>query len=299
MKPFLAIGLGEILWDLLPDGRKLGGAPANFAYHVNELGGVGIPVSRVGDDSLGREALEQLARHSLNVDFISIDRSHPTGSVDVFVDEHGVATYSFPDNVAWDFLAFEKSIFDLAAKADAICFGSLAQRTDFSRSSIHAFLAAAPSALKIYDINLRQNFYSLEIIESSMILADVLKINDDELALISDMFSLPSDEHAALSALVDKYSLKFAVLTRGSQGSLILSPAETSDFSGCSTTVIDTIGAGDSFTAAMALAFLHGQSFDQINRYASNVAAYVCSHAGAMPKIPEHLQIGVESGGTE
>lgn len=291
MKPFLAIGLGEILWDILPEGRKLGGAPANFAYHVNQLGGLGIPVSRIGDDALGHEALEKLTGHDLNTDFISIDQTYPTGTVDALIDKYGAASYSFPDDVAWDFLALNDASLDLAARADAVCFGTLAQRSGISRKSIHGFLEAAPGALKIYDINLRQNFYSADIIKSSMTLADVLKINAEELALVSEMLSLPRDEQAALSALMDRFNLNLAVLTRGSQGSLILSTDDVSDLPGKPVTVIDTIGAGDSFTAALVLAYLQSKSLDEINHYASDVAAYVCGHAGAMPEMPERLWI--------
>jgi len=292
MQSFLAIGLGEILWDVLPDGRKLGGAPANFAYHVNGLGGVGVPVSRVGDDALGREALAELSEHGVSTRTISIDKDHPTGTVDALVDEQGVASYVFPDDVAWDFLSIGDAALDLAVTADAVCFGSLAQRSRISRKAIHAFLKAAPDALKIYDINLRQNFYSPEIIRASLSLADVLKINDDELALVTDMFSLPSGEREALAALMTAHDLKLAVLTRGGRGSLILSPDQASDLPGQPTTVVDTIGAGDSFAAAMTLAYLHGKPLGEINRYATEVAAYVCGQSGAMPKLPKWLKIG-------
>lgn len=294
MKSILAVGLGEILWDVLPEGRKLGGAPANFAYHVNGLGGVGVPVSRVGDDAFGREALEQLVNHGLNIDAVSIDPTHPTGTVDALVDEHGIATYIFPDDVAWDFIFLDDTALALAKKADVVCFGSLAQRCEVSRNSIYEFLQAASNALKIYDINLRQNFYSPEIIQSSLSLANVLKINDDELALVAEMFSLPPDDRDALTLLMTEYALKLVVLTRGSQGSLILSPDGISDLPGQPTSIIDTIGAGDSFTAAMALAYLHGQSLDQINRYATSVAAYVCGQVGAMPVMPAEFRIAGE-----
>lgn len=290
MKPLLAIGLGEILWDVLPDATLLGGAPANFAYHINALGGVGIPVSRVGNDELGRQALTKLVSHGLNVDGISIDPAHPTGTVDALVDEAGVATYVFPDNVAWDFIALDNATMQLATKSDAICFGTLAQRSQASRDAIHSFLKNADSALKIYDINLRQDFYSPEIITTSLDLADVLKINDDELALVSDMFSLPTGERNALTTLMHTHDLKLVVLTRGSQGSLILSPDGISDLAGQPTEIVDTIGAGDSFTAALTMAYLGGQSLDDINRYATTVAAYVCGQPGAMPDMPDTLR---------
>ncbi|MDC0336176.1 carbohydrate kinase [Pseudodesulfovibrio sp.] len=295
MPTFTAIGLGEILWDVLPEGRKLGGAPANFAYHVSALGGTGFPVSRIGDDDLGREALEVLRKHDVITDHISIDPNHPTGTVDATVDTAGVATYTFPDAVAWDYLFFDAATLGLAATANVICFGTLAQRSEISRKAIHSFLSAAPNALKVYDINLRQNFYSAEIIQTSLTQADVLKINDDELRVVADMFSLPSGEEASLVALVNQYDLKLGVLTRGGEGSLILSRNDKSELPGQPTTVVDTIGAGDSFSAALALAYLHGHGLDEINRYATSVAAFVCGQAGAMPVMPESLRISALS----
>ena len=291
MTRHLAIGLGEILWDVLPDTRLLGGAPANFAYHVNALGGAGIPVSRVGDDALGAEALSILATNGLNIDAVSVDPVHPTGTVDARIDADGVATYTFPDNVAWDFITLDKNARSLAAGADAICFGTLAQRSEASRSAIHDFLRAAPGALKICDINLRQKFYSRAIITCSLELADVLKINDDELAILTVMFSLPHDEKEALQALMDHHWLKLCVLTRGDRGSLVLSRDTVSDLPGQSVDVVDTIGAGDAFTAALALAYLNGWDLDALHRRAAEVAAYVCTRPGAMPRMPDGLRI--------
>jgi len=291
MEPVLAIGLGEILWDVLPDKRMLGGAPTNFAYHVNGLGGTGVPVSCVGDDDLGREALSLLSSYGLNIDAIAIDPVHPTGTVDAGTYDQGVATYVFPDDVAWDFLSLNDTAMALAAKAGAVCFGTLAQRSEISRRAIRQFLAAAPDALKVYDINLRQNFFTPEIIGQSLDLVDVLKINDDELALVSRMLSLPAGERDALEAIMLRHSLRLAVLTRGDKGSLIVSPDGVSDLSGEPTEVVDTIGAGDSFTAAMVLAYLDGQSLDEINRYATKVAAYVCGCSGAMPEIPDSYKL--------
>jgi fructokinase len=287
----LAIGLGEILWDVLPDTRLLGGAPANFAYHVNALGGAGIPVSRVGDDALGAEALSILATSGLNIDGVAVDPEHPTGTVDARINADGVATYVFPDDVAWDFITLDENARSLAARADAVCFGTLAQRSGVSRSSIHDFLRAAPGALKICDLNLRQDFNSRAIITCSLELADVLKINDDELKVVTKMFSLPQDEHAALQALMNHHWLKLCVLTRGDKGSLILSSDAVSDLPGSPVKVADTIGAGDSFTAAMALAYLSGWTLEDTHRHAARVAAYVCGQPGAMPKMPDALRI--------
>lgn len=289
MRQFKAIGIGEILLDMLPSGKKLGGAPANFAYHVNGLGGVGIPISRVGNDELGQKALSLLAENRVSTEYISKDPDHPTGTVEVSVDSSGVATYTFPDDVAWDFLAPASKAMDLARSVDAICFGTLAQRNSVSREAITALLSEADQALKIYDINLRQHFYSKDTIEASLDMADVLKINDEELAVVIDMLSLPVDQREALETLISHYDLELAVLTRGAEGSLLISPEEVSDLPGQPTEIVDTIGAGDSFTAAMVIAFLAGKPLDEVNRYATTVAAYVCTHPGAMPVMPKEL----------
>lgn len=290
MSRFTAMGLGEILWDVLPGSRTLGGAPANFAYHLNALGGTGIPVSRVGDDALGREALAALSARAIPVGHITRDPDHPTGTVQAELDAQGVASYTFPDNVAWDFLAPNKADLALAGQVDALCFGTLAQRSPTSRRTLRALLRAAPNALKIYDINLRQNFFDSGLIRASLGLADILKLNDDELVILTEMFCLPKDEHDALDLLMRRYDLKLAALTRGGRGSLLLAPGAMSDLPGQSATVIDTIGAGDAFSAAMTLAYLHGDSLDEINRYASEVAGVVCGRPGAMPEMPETLR---------
>ena len=291
MRQLPAIGLGEILWDVLPDKKLLGGAPANFAYHFSSLGGLGFPVSRIGNDELGQQALDVLHEHKISTDHISIDPSHSTGTVDATIDEQGVATYSFPDDVAWDFLSFGPETQELATTVDTICFGTLAQRSPHSRKSVQDLLREAPQALKIFDINLRQFFYTAELIHESLTLADVLKINDDELRIASNMLSLPSAEKEALRALQEKYDLKLAVLTRGSEGSLILSTDSHSELPGSPSKVVDTIGAGDSFTAAMALAMLRGCNLNEINEYATRIAAHVCGQAGAMPVMPTSLSL--------
>lgn len=292
MQPILAVGLGEILWDVLPQTRLMGGAPANFAYHVNVLGGVGVPVSRVGDDNLGREVLSLLVCLGLNIDAVTLDPDHPTGTVDVRVDEHGVAAYVFPDDVAWDFLTLDEASLTLASNADAVCFGTLAQRAGISRHAIHRFLAEATKALKVFDINLRQDFYSPELIAESLDAADMLKINDMELGVMTRLFDLPRGERPALRALMERHGLDLAVLTRGAEGSLLLSPDAVSDLPGNPVEVADTIGAGDAFTAALVLGCLKGWPLDQINRYAARVAEYVCGQSGGMPEMPRELVIG-------
>ncbi len=291
MSRHLAIGLGEILWDVLPSARLLGGAPANFAYHVNALGGAGVPVSRVGDDDPGREALSILADNGLNVDAVSLDPDHPTGTVDARVDEGGVATYAFPDDVAWDFIALDEAALGLAVRADAVCFGTLAQRSPVSRAAIRDFLQAAPDALKVLDANLRQAFYSRSVLEDSLEFADVLKLNEDELITLQNLFSLPLEERAALETLRERHGLELCVLTRGDKGSLILSEDGVSDLPGRAVEVADTIGAGDAFTAALVLARLNGWDVDALHRRAAKVAAYVCGRHGGMPSVSDDLRI--------
>ena len=291
MPDCIAIGLGELLWDVLPDRRTLGGAPANFAYHVGALGAVGIPLSRVGDDDLGRETLAALARHGVPTGHIALDPAHPTGTVLAELDAHGAATYTFPDDVAWDFLTPTPADLALAARADAVCFGTLAQRSPTARQGVLAVLRAATRALRVYDVNLRQHFYDSARIRASLHLADVLKINDAELEVLTDIFCLPNTEHAALKTLLQRYDLRLAVLTRGENGSLIVTPHETSDLPGKPTPIADTIGAGDAFTAALTLALLHGWPTRKLHEYAARVAAHVCAHPGAMPDVPDSLKI--------
>ncbi|MDD3311293.1 carbohydrate kinase [Pseudodesulfovibrio sp.] len=294
MPDLTAIGLGEILWDVLPDRSTLGGAPANFAYHVNALGGTGVPLSRIGDDKLGRQTLDALLAKNVSTRHLSLDPDHPTGTVLAKLDPEGVATYTFPDNVAWDFLAPTPDDLLLAARADIICFGTLAQRSPASRQAVRTVLRHAPQALKIFDANLRQHFWDSATLRTSLALADVLKLNDAELDTLTTLFCLPQNPRAAMETLLHRYDLKLAVLTRGPHGSLVLSPQNASDLPGQPTPVADTIGAGDAFTAAMALAYLHGQSTDQINRYAANVAANVCAMPGAMPDMPRELRIDAQ-----
>ncbi|WP_147821062.1 carbohydrate kinase family protein [Salidesulfovibrio onnuriiensis] len=292
---FKAAGIGEILWDMLPEGKKLGGAPANFAYHFKALGGESITISRVGDDDMGREALAILKKHALDIRAVTVDPVHPTGRVDVTVDAQGVASYEFPDHVAWDFIEANDAARAALPALNAVCFGTLAQRSENSRSAILSLLGQLPGAcLKIYDINLRKDFYTREIIENSLALADVLKINDEELDVVGPLLGFRGDQQTMLRGLVRHFSLKLGVLTRGGSGSLLLTADKASDFAGMSVRISDTIGAGDSFTAAMALAWLKGRKLDEINRYASEVAAYVCTQAGAMPPMPSRLSLNAQ-----
>lgn len=290
MTRMMAAGLGEILWDMLPEGPKLGGAPANFAYQFTALGGHGLPVTRVGDDEQGREALALLQERGVDVSAITVDPKHPTGRVDITLDADGVPEYVFPPDVAWDFIELNDAAKNAAVQLDAVCFGTLAQRNAVSAASIRRFLDILPSkVLKVFDINIRQEFYTPEIIRRSLRMADVLKINDEELDLVARLFVKKRRGVDALVHLREEYKLKMAVLTRGNGGSLIVASEGLSDLPGASVRVVDTVGAGDSFTAAMVLATLKGTSIEDTNRYATECAAYVCTQAGAMPDMPESL----------
>ena len=281
MSKKVIVGIGEILWDMLPSGKALGGAPANFAYHAQRLGEEGWAVSAVGDDPLGREILDIVDGKGLHR-IISVV-GQPTGTVEVTLDARGVPSYNIKEGVAWDNIPFTPEMEALAQRADAVCFGSLVQRMA-SRASVLRFLRATrPDCLKVFDINLRQHYYSREVLEESLQLADILKINDEEIRTVAGLFGLGDDDTAACRALIAHYGLRMVILTRGPQGSEIITPAELIPEAAGEAVVVDTVGAGDSFTAAFVVAYLRGDSLADAQRLASQTAAYVCSHKGAMP----------------
>lgn len=288
---FKIVGIGEVLWDLLPDGRQLGGAPANFTYHATALGADTRLVSRVGRDVLGRETLERLTQLGVSTECVEVDDQLPTGSVGVTVNVDGQPQYEIFENVAWDAIRGEAEARQAVVAADAVCFGSLAQRSAVSRASIQALVSAAPAAaLRIFDINLRQHYHSREVIEQSLSLANVLKVNDAELPRLVEWFGISGDVRAQIQQLVARFGLRALVLTRGGDGSLLYSNSQWSDRPGAPTTIVDAIGAGDSFTAAMTLGLLKGWDLDRINDHANRLAAFVCSQAGATPSLPESFR---------
>ena len=292
MNKFIIAGIGELLWDVLPHIEVIGGAPVNFAYHVTSLGARGIPVSTIGRDSRGERALAQLQERGLDIRGISLSDDHATGYVTALLDNEGRASYSFPNNVAWDHLQVNDYAEKLRTNLDAVCFGSLAQRSGNSRRAIYGFLdALGEDTLKVFDVNFRQNFYSLEIIESSLIRTDILKINDDELPVVCSLLELKGSDEKCLMTLIERYQLKMAILTRGGNGSILMSPARASKHRGIATHIKDTIGAGDSFTAVATIGFLQGLGLDEINEKANRLAAYVCSQQGAMVPVPEPLKL--------
>jgi len=279
------VGLGEVLWDLFPERACLGGAPANFAYVTTLMGDQGVVASRVGEDSRGVEALRRMEELGLNIDHVQTNRGHPTGTVKVDIDVQGMARYEIAQPVAWDFLEWTPDWQGLAETADAVCFGSLAQRSETSRATIRRFLAAtSPSAVKVFDANLRQSYYSPEILSESMKLADIVKLNDEELPRIMSLAKLPhKDEISSAQRLIAAYDLKLVCVTRGGRGSLLVRNADSSQHPGFRVNVADTVGSGDAFTAGLVHEYLHGASLALMNEVANLVGAWVASEVGAMP----------------
>lgn len=277
------IGLGEILWDMLPTGKQLGGAPANFAYHVCRLGGSGWAVSAISDDELGREIKSTLSTKKLNT--ILEEVNEPTGTVQVTLNAAGVPTYDITEGVAWDHIPFTERIGDLAKETSAVCFGTLAQRSPESRATIHEFIENMPDgSLKVYDINLRQNYYDEKIISDSLRLADILKINDEELEIVSKMLCLSGTSEERCRAISREFNLKFVILTMGGDGSKVILEDRVHLSTPGKINIVDTVGAGDSFTAAFMLAYLRGESIENAHTLATEVSSYVCTKAGAMPE---------------
>ena len=284
---FNVVGIGEVLWDLLVTGPKMGGAPANFAYHAHALGANSQAITRVGKDDLGQEILARFRELDLPATAVQEDDAAPTGTAKVNLSGDGLAHFTIQENVAWDYLAATPQAEAVSREADAICFGSLAQRSATSRKTIQQLVAATPGyALRVFDINLRQQYYSREVIEQSLQLANVLKLNDDELPVLAAIFGLPGSTRNQIEALAQRFRQQAVALTRGASGSLLYREGRWSDCGSRKVKVVDTVGAGDSFTAALVLGMLHNLDLDEINSVANEVARYVCSQAGATPAMP-------------
>ena len=291
METNIIVGLGEALWDVLPEGKKLGGAPANFAYHTRQFGLNSMAVSAVGEDKLGDETLAALDEKGLEYHIARVP--YPTGTVQVTLDEGGIPTYNIRENVAWDNIPFTPELEDLARNCRAVCFGSLAQRNIVSRTTINKFLDTMPSGdgrLKIFDINLRQNFYTKDIIKDSLKRCNVLKINDEELVVIGRLFDYPGlDMSNKCWLILGKYNLDMLVLTCGVNGSYVFTPGNVSFQETPRVDVVDTVGAGDSFTGTFCASILNGMPVAEAHKLAVQVSAYVCTQSGAMPVIPKEI----------
>lgn len=284
------IAIGEIVWDCLPAGKQLGGAPLNFAFFAKELGAQAYAVSAVGNDELGDETLQVASATGVNLDFVQRN-DLPTSRVLVTLDEKGIPQYEIVEGVAWDAVECPDSALELVRDASVICWGSLAQRTEKSRQSVLSMLSAAPaSCLKVFDINIRQHYYSLEVIKNSLEYADILKLNEDELPLVAEMLGMTGSEEAVISEIIERYSLKYVVYTHGADFSRVygaeglLSHQDTPEVK-----VADTVGAGDSFTAVLVTSLLQGRDIATAHALAVEVAAFVCTRHGAINSLPEEI----------
>ena len=296
-KPHLSeniVGLGEILWDILPSGKQLGGAPANFAYYTQELSGVASSVvSCVGADASGQELLSYLERFSLNTKYVGVDNQHPTGSVLVEIDAKQNHSFNIEENVAWDFIRETPSLKKLAENTSAVCFGSLAQRSQVSRNTIRTFVENTPSSsMRIFDINLRQSFYPIEIIETSLNLSNMFKVNEYELSIIANLLSINGSEKSIIVKLANRFNLRVIIFTKGEKGSIIYSKEQERAFNhnGFLVNVMDSVGAGDAFTASVVVGMLKGYDYDYINDCANRVASFVCSQSGATPQLSDEIK---------
>lgn len=288
----IIVGMGEVLWDVLPEGKKIGGAPANFAYHISQFGLDSCVVSAVGDDKLGYEILDNFDKKKLN--YLIKKVPYPTGTVQVELDETGIPCYEIKEGVAWDNIPYTPALEELAKKTRAVCFGSLAQRSIVSRETINYFLDVMPDGegqYKIFDINLRQGFYTKDTLCNSMQRCNVLKINDEELITVSRMFGYPDiDFQDKCWILLAKYNLKMLILTCGVNGSYVFTPGNISFVETPKVDVADTVGAGDSFTATFITGILKGKDVSEVHKHAVEVSAYVCTQNGAMPEFPPYLR---------
>lgn len=284
----IVVGMGEALWDVLPEGKKIGGAPANFAYHVSQFGLPSCVVSAIGDDALGKEIIENFT--SKGLDQLIAEVPYPTGTVQVEIDQTGIPLYDIKENVAWDNIPYTEHLDALAKRTKAVCFGSLAQRNVVSRETINHFLDTMPKdddSLIVFDVNLRQGFYNKEILCKSMQNCNILKINDEELITVSRMFGYPGiDLQDKCWILLGKYNLKMLILTCGINGSYVFTPGNVSFQPTPKVEVADTVGAGDCFTAAFIASILKGKSVTEAHTIAVKTSAYVCTQKGAMPILP-------------
>ena len=286
-EPALMVGLGEVLWDILPSGKVLGGAPANFAYMANVLGDEGVVASRVGNDDLGREADSTMRELGLNTSYVQHDDLHETGTAKVAIDAAGQPNFIIKDSVSWDFLQWTAAWEELSARADVVCFGSLGQRSSSSAATIERFLRNIPEkALRICDVNLRQSFYNRDVLRKCFRDAHVVKLNDQELLQVSFILKLGIGTDEVLAQrLLKEYDLRLVCITRGSRGSLLVSHNQTVEHRGYRVKVADAVGAGDAFTACLARHYFRGHPLEEISESANRFASWVATQTGATPRI--------------
>ena len=288
---FTVVGIGELLWDLLPGGKQLGGAPANFVYHVTSLGDKGIIVSRIGDDDLGKETTSRLRELGMVSSHIQIDPQYSTGTVKVEVDERGEPDFTIIEDIAWDFVEWNQTLEKLALAADAVCFGSLAQRAMRTRGTIRTFLRLIHNqCLTVFDVNLRQSFFSPEILAESLVLSKIVKLNDEELPRVSRLLGLSGDSDVAMArALVNRYHLELVCVTKGALGSLLVAPGNIHTHPGFKVDVTDTVGSGDAFTAALVYYYLRRRNIEEINSAANKLGSLVAQYSGGTPETEPHF----------
>lgn len=293
-KKYIVAGIGEVLWDQLPQGDVLGGAPANVAYHASQLGAESYIISAVGDDEPGEEIISRLKAKGINL--LINKTKYPTGTVKVTLSEKGIPRFIITEDVAWDYIELSPESIYLAGQLDAVCFGSLAQRNFVSQSSIMKFLSLVPEkALKIFDINLRQNFYDKQLIDNSLEISNILKINEDELITVSNLFGWKGNEEYLCRKLMDKYELRLLAYTCGAYGSYLFTSSEKSFVNSPVVEVKDTVGAGDSFTAALMVSLLNGFSLPECHSLAVEISAFLCENEGAMPEYPKKIRDRIDS----
>ncbi len=307
-EPHLVLGLGELLWDVLPEGPRLGGAPANFSVMAGRLGNHAVLLSRIGRDDLGRMALDRLEPLPVDIGFVETDPEHETGRVTVCF-EAGQPHYTIHQPAAWDSLELSDEWVRLAERADAICFGSLAQRSLESRQTIQTLAAQTSSkCVRVFDVNLRAPFYSGEVIQESLELATVMKMNDAEVPLVLGLLGLPGAtetlpgvagfdplRQSADRLLSEFPTLQMVAVTRGSHGSLLLTRDEWHEHPGIPVKVADTIGAGDAFTAALTHYLLRGADLHTLNEAGNRWGGWVASQSGAMPALTDEARDGIAS----
>lgn len=287
------VGIGEILWDLFSSGPKFGGAPCNFACTAAELSDDQVSVamvSGVGTDQLGELALQELRSHRVDMQYVQL-RPEATGTVDVRIDPAGVASYHFAENTAWDNLEWSDYLGELAHMTDAVCFGTLGQRSGKSRETIRTFLAQVPAkSIRLLDVNIRRPYYSDSLLLESLLFANVLKVNEEEWPEVVGACGIRGTESAAMQELVNRFSLRLIAITRGADGAVLWTPEQVIEAAGVKVEVVDTVGAGDAFSAALIIGLLREMTLSEINRFAIDSAAFVCTKAGGTPNFPKPLQ---------